>query len=210
VRGVIGEVRDTLYDLRTDVTDEQDLAADARDFLDRVQARSDLDIRLDAQASGRLPLLQERELWRVAQEAVTNVERHAHATKVAVTWRCDGERGVLIVADDGIGFPSGRAGRLDSYGIIGMRERAASIGAALDISSGWAWAPRSAARSATDADLSWTRTASPPAGPPVTSRSGARTTPTPRRHRPVTGRVPRPADGPRHGSPPDGEGAASR
>ena len=71
----------------------------------------------------------------MAQEAVTNVERHAHATKVAVTWRCDGERGVLIVADDGVGFPSGRVGRLDSYGIIGMRERAASIGAALDISS---------------------------------------------------------------------------
>jgi signal transduction histidine kinase len=135
VRGVIGEVRDTLYDLRTDVTDEQDLAQTLRDFLDRVQARSDLDIRLDAQTSGRLPLLQERELWRVAQEAVTNVERHAQASKVAVTWRCDGSRAVLIVADDGIGFPAGRAGRLDSYGIIGMRERAASIGAALDISS---------------------------------------------------------------------------
>ena len=135
VRGVIGEVRDTLYDLRTDVTDEQDMAQTLRDFLDRVQARSDLDIRLDAHARGRLPLLQERELWRVAQEAVTNVERHAKASKVAVTWRCDGERAVLIVADDGVGFPSGRAGRLDSYGIIGMRERAASIGAALDISS---------------------------------------------------------------------------
>ncbi len=135
VRGVIGEVRDTLYDLRTDVTDEQDLAQTLRDFLDRVQARSDLDIRLDAQTSGRLPLLQERELWRVAQEAVTNVERHAQASKVAVTWRCDGSRAVLIVADDGVGFPAGRAGRLDSYGIIGMRERAASIGAALDISS---------------------------------------------------------------------------
>ena len=42
---------------------------------------------------------------------------------------------MLIVADDGVGFPAGRAGRLDSYGILGMRERAASIGASLEISS---------------------------------------------------------------------------
>lgn len=135
VRGVIGEVRDTLYDLRTDVTDDKDLAHILGEFLDRVKARSNLDIRLDAQVNGRLPLLQEREVWRIAQEAVTNVERHAHASKVAVTWRCDGTRGVLIVADDGRGFPAGRSGRLDSYGIIGMRERAASVGAALEISS---------------------------------------------------------------------------
>jgi len=135
VRGVIGEVRDTLYDLRTDVTDDQDMGGVLREFLDRVEARSSVEIRLDAQSSGRLPLLQERELWRIAQEAVTNVERHARATKVAVTWRSDGARAVLIVADDGIGFPAGKVGRLDSYGIIGMRERAASIGAALDIVS---------------------------------------------------------------------------
>ncbi len=75
--------------------------------------------------------------WRLcaAKLVATIVVSSLCATKVAVTWRCDGERGVLIVADDGVGFPSGRVGRLDSYGIIGMRERAASIGAALDISS---------------------------------------------------------------------------
>ncbi|HPZ51230.1 MAG TPA: hypothetical protein PLA44_15360, partial [Propionibacteriaceae bacterium] len=89
--------------------------------------------RLDLRVTGRLPLLQERELWRIAQEAVTNVERHAKASKVVVTWQSDGARALLLVADDGIGFPSSRAGRLDSYGIVGMRERAASIGATLDI-----------------------------------------------------------------------------
>lgn len=40
---------------------------------------------------------------------------------------------MLLVVDDGIGFPGERAGRLDSYGIMGMRERAASIGALLDV-----------------------------------------------------------------------------
>lgn len=134
VRGVIGEVRDTLYDLRTDVTDAKDMPATLQEFLDRVGARSSLETRLDLRVTGRLPLLQERELWRIAQEAVTNVERHAKATKVVVTWQSDGARALLLVADNGIGFPSSKAGRLDSYGIVGMRERAASIGATLDIS----------------------------------------------------------------------------
>lgn len=133
VRSVIGEVRDTLYDLRTDVTDAQDMPATLRGFLDRVAARSNLVTRLDLQVTGRLPLLQEREVWRIAQEAVTNVERHARAAKVVVTWHCDGRRALLLVADDGVGFANERAGRLDSYGIVGMRERAASIGATLDV-----------------------------------------------------------------------------
>ena len=134
VRGVVGEVRDTLYDLRTDVTDSQDVGAILQGFLDRVRTRSDLEVKLVTSSTGRLPLLQERELWRIAQEAITNVERHARATKVTVTWRCDGRHALLLVVDDGIGFPDGRAGRLDSYGILGMRERAASIGASLDVS----------------------------------------------------------------------------
>jgi signal transduction histidine kinase len=134
VRSVIGEVRDTLYDLRTDVTDSKDMPATLQEFLDRVSSRSGLETRLDLRVTGRLPLLQERELWRIAQEAVTNVERHAKASKVVVTWQSDGGRGLLLVADNGIGFPSSRAGRLDSYGIVGMRERASSIGATLDIS----------------------------------------------------------------------------
>ncbi|MFZ6002388.1 MAG: GAF domain-containing sensor histidine kinase [Actinomycetota bacterium] len=135
VRGVIGEVRDTLYDLRTDVSEAQSLPTTLDAFLSRVRERSGLRVSLRSQETGRLPILQEREMWRVAQEAVTNVERHAQATQVSITWRCDGQSAVLEVADDGVGFPVTTAGRLDSYGILGMRERAASIGATLTIDS---------------------------------------------------------------------------
>lgn len=135
VRGVIREVRDTLYDLRTDVTDAQSLPYILEGFLDRVRERSGLQIGLRSQETGRLPILQEREMWRIAQEAVTNVERHAQASQLTLTWRCDGTRASLEVADDGVGFPSGHVSRLDSYGILGMRERAASIGATLDVQS---------------------------------------------------------------------------
>jgi signal transduction histidine kinase len=79
-------------------------------------------------------LLQERELWRIAKEAVVNAERHAKASTLTIQWRCDGKRAELEVADDGIGFDR-RRGREDSYGIVGMRERATTIGATLDIRS---------------------------------------------------------------------------
>lgn len=134
VRGVVAEVRDTLYDLRTDVSEEQDFSHTMETFLTRVRERSNLRTSVIAQVDGRLPLLPERELWRIAQEAVINVERHAKATSVSVTWRTDGRRALLEVIDDGIGFPTGKSGRLDSYGILGMRERAASIGATMEIS----------------------------------------------------------------------------
>jgi signal transduction histidine kinase len=135
LRAVIGEVRDTLYDLRTDVSEDKDVPAVIEEYTRRVAERSGLEITVECRERSRLPFLQERELWRIAQEALTNVERHAHARSATVRWRCDGSAAVLEVADDGIGFPVDSAGRLDSYGILGMRERASSIGAALDIHS---------------------------------------------------------------------------
>lgn len=135
VRGVIREVRDTLYDLRTDVSDSQDMADTIEAYAKRVAERSNLEIKLFADRGPRLPILQEREMWRIAQEALTNVERHAKARKVRIVWRCNGSSAALEVLDDGIGFPEGRSGRLDSYGIVGMRERASSIGATLELVS---------------------------------------------------------------------------
>ncbi len=136
VRGVLAEVRDTLCDLRTDVTDRSDLVQTLQAFLERVAERADFEVSFLHESLGRLPVLQERELWRIAQEAVTNVERHAGARHLRVSWDCDGRSGHLTVADDGRGFPPATAGRADSYGIQGMRERADAIGARLKIESG--------------------------------------------------------------------------
>jgi signal transduction histidine kinase len=135
VRGVIREVRDTLYDLRTDVSDTQAMADILEGYAARVTERSGIEIEVYCDRDARLPILQEREMWRIAQEAITNIERHAHASRVRVLWRCNGESAALDITDNGLGFPIGRAGRLDSYGILGMRERASSIGATLDITS---------------------------------------------------------------------------
>jgi len=135
VRGVLTEVRDTLCDLRTDVTDRCDLVETLQAFLERVGERADFEVSFLHESSGRLPVVQERELWRIAHEAITNVERHAGARHLRVRWECDGRTGRLTVADDGRGFAPARTAHADAYGIRGMRERADAIGARLEIES---------------------------------------------------------------------------
>ncbi len=84
MRGVIAEVRDTLYDLRTDVSDTQDFTATMQAFLDRVRDRSGLRTRVGGAGDGPAArCCSERELWRIAQEAVINIERHAKARRAS-------------------------------------------------------------------------------------------------------------------------------
>lgn len=135
VRGAVGEVRETLGDLRTDVTDKRGLIETLATHLDRVESRTGLEVNFTHQNGARLPLNQEREVWRIAQEAITNAERHASAHHLSVRWEYDGTTALLAVADDGGGFTLGDAGRPDSFGIRGMQERAEAIGATLDVDS---------------------------------------------------------------------------
>jgi signal transduction histidine kinase len=78
--------------------------------------------------------LQEREIWQIARESITNAERHAEASRLLVEWHCSVAGAELAIRDNGKGFKKG-AGRQDSYGLVGMRERAASMGALFDLKS---------------------------------------------------------------------------
>jgi signal transduction histidine kinase len=136
VRNLVEELRDALVDLRSDVSETQGVDNVLRSFLDRVNRRNRLAVTLTAEADARLPLSVEREFWRVAQEAVMNAERHAHASNVSVLWLCNADGALLEVADNGVGITAGKAAGASSYGLLGMRERADSVGAQLDITSG--------------------------------------------------------------------------
>jgi two-component system nitrate/nitrite sensor histidine kinase NarX len=103
-------------------------------FCERVRQRTSLQVDLHVKADRRLAILQERELWQIAREAITNVERHAQATVLEVDWRCTSRVAELTITDNGRGFTKG-TGRPDSYGLLGMRERSASVNAVLDIDS---------------------------------------------------------------------------
>jgi len=134
-RQILGEVRETLSDLRADVTEDHDLIETVEAYLERVRRRTELEIEFEHGGRSRLPLPVEREVWRIAQEAVTNVERHARASRVAVRWTC-GETGALLeITDDGAGMVLNGDAKPGSYGLVGMRERAEAIGGALEIDS---------------------------------------------------------------------------
>jgi two-component system sensor histidine kinase UhpB len=90
-------------------------------------------LRVERRLESGLPLSQEQELvvYRIAQEALTNVIRHADATKVQLHLERVDERVILVVRDDGRGLPP--EALRSSQGIRGMRERAMLIGAKLTI-----------------------------------------------------------------------------
>jgi two-component system sensor histidine kinase UhpB len=127
------EVRRIAQRLRPEALEELGLQAAMLALLDGVAAQARL--RTHHQIERDLPLNPEDELvvYRVAQEALTNVVRHAQARNVSLSLSADDGAVVLRIGDDGRGIAPEL---LDSsYGIRGMRERALLIGATLDVRS---------------------------------------------------------------------------
>lgn len=136
-QGAIAELRDTLVELRAAVGPGRPLGVVLGEVVDRFTKRSDVEVTVvvpDDRDVFLAPVV-ENELLRIAQEALTNVEKHAMATHAHVGWSVENGRGVLVVQDNGRGFNPAKGIRGNAYGLVGMRERAASVGAILEITS---------------------------------------------------------------------------
>ncbi|UUQ62897.1 transporter substrate-binding domain-containing protein [Pseudomonas fuscovaginae UPB0736] len=90
-----------------------------------VQVPENLPALSDAKATG---------LFRILQEALTNVMRHAQAHTVELTLVIDGSDLCLTISDDGVGFAA-QSGRPTSFGVVGMRERVLMLGGTLSLQS---------------------------------------------------------------------------
>jgi signal transduction histidine kinase len=135
VRGVVSELRETLYQLRAIVSEEEPLDAVAAGYVERFVTRTGIPVSFTSNSNGkRLPLRVEQELWRMLQEALTNVERHSQAHHATVSWQIVGNRAELEIRDDGRGFKVHQVAR-ERFGLVGMGERADGIGAHLTIDS---------------------------------------------------------------------------
>ena len=88
-----------------------------------------------APADGRLPAQIETTVYRVVQEALTNVVRHAQARRAGVILERRHDTVVAIIEDDGIGFDPEEAARRNRLGVLGMRERAEMTGGTLTVES---------------------------------------------------------------------------
>jgi PAS domain S-box-containing protein len=135
----IAEVRNLSLDLRPSHLDDLGLVPALRWYVERQAQRAGFHARLDANLDGRLSPDTETACFRVVQEALTNVMRHANAGEVAVTLgRRDGSI-ELTVRDDGAGFDVAaarrRAARGASLGLLGMQERVQLLGGTIDVQS---------------------------------------------------------------------------
>ncbi len=99
--------------------------------------RTQIDAGFDAVDPVVLPAPQQLAAYRTAQEALTNVARHAKCRRVRLTLRNEGEsHAVLEIRDDGLGFdPEAAGARTGSFGLRGLADRALSVGGRLDMAS---------------------------------------------------------------------------
>jgi PAS domain S-box-containing protein len=133
-RQSLKEMRLFLYELQPIDLERQGLVAVLNQRLAAVEGRADIKARLLADKHISLPLDRQVELYHIAQEALNNVLRHAHAVSVTVRLKQDRETVTLEIADDGCGFDT----RQEAQGGLGLRhmqERAARIGGKCRISS---------------------------------------------------------------------------
>jgi two-component system CheB/CheR fusion protein len=138
---IAGEVRGLAVQLRPSVLDDLGLALALSNYVEQWSARANVGV--DLHTSGldgeRLPLVVETTLYRLVQEALTNVLKHAQASEVSVIIERTADEVRLIVEDDGGGFSasaaSGEPGATPRLGLLGMQERVALLDGTLTVES---------------------------------------------------------------------------
>jgi signal transduction histidine kinase len=129
------EMRLLVFELRPPLLEEEGLATALQARLAAVEGRAGLTTEFSGDCEEPLPARVAEALYGIAKEALNNVLKHAKASRVAV--RLDATESVLTleITDNGSGFEAAKTDRSGGMGLRGMRERAASIGANLSISS---------------------------------------------------------------------------
>jgi two-component system sensor kinase len=134
VDSTVTSVRRLAHDLRPAMLDDLGLVPAIEHLLHEFSERTGIVVELDADANAvefREPLT--TSVYRMVQEALTNVARHAHATEVRVTIRADGDDLVVSACDNGIGIAPAKLQGGKSLGILGIKERARTLGGAAEI-----------------------------------------------------------------------------
>jgi signal transduction histidine kinase len=136
--GITG-LRRVMAELRPAVLDEQGLEMALHNQVRAFEATSGVACAISAHLHGRLEPDLETVLYRVTQETLNNVGKHAHASRVTVSLAAENGSVRLRINDDGVGFDPVAAARLLSeghFGLAGMRERVELAGGHLSIESG--------------------------------------------------------------------------
>ena len=135
--GVLENLHRLAVDLRPVTLDHLGLVAALEQYAKKMNSAEELAVQFKVVGfeGNRLPRDFETSLYRIVQEATTNVARHAQASNVGILLeKCEGKVKVFV-EDDGVGFSPDLAEREGRLGLVGMRERAEMLGGSLTIES---------------------------------------------------------------------------
>jgi signal transduction histidine kinase len=132
----ISNVRELSQLLHPTILDDFGLDAAIRWLSERFTQRTGIEVDYRSDFDLRLPVETETHLFRICQEALTNVARHSQATGVQIRLHDRNGRLELSISDNGRGLPDGAAAEQQGLGLVGMRARARSAGGALRFRTG--------------------------------------------------------------------------
>jgi signal transduction histidine kinase len=131
----VGGLRRMMSELRPPALDTRGLCAAVGDYATQFGARNGIGISIES-CDDRLDPALETTIYRVMQEALTNVAKHADASTVEVKITRDGDTVVLSVRDDGVGFsPSENVASIEHFGLHGMEQRVKIAGGVWHVES---------------------------------------------------------------------------
>jgi len=134
VRSTLQDVRQLAVDLRPTALDDFGLVAALERLTASFSESTRIAVDFEAHLPQRLTPELETALYRIVQEALTNIVKHARARRVSVVLARKPGSVTAVIEDDGIGFDVGSA-RADGLGLVGMRERVALLGGRLAVES---------------------------------------------------------------------------
>ena len=129
-----------VWQMRPSILDSHGLASALNSFIREWSRTNGIDAEFQCpDAEGRLSPEIETNLYRIIQEALNNVLKHASADRVSITMNYIGDEAVIVIEDDGSGFDTEsediHTTESSGFGLVGMRERAALVGGRLEIES---------------------------------------------------------------------------
>lgn len=133
IDGIVDLVRRIAADLRPSILDDLGITAALEQQLRRLRESTGITTRLTVSVEPELDMLTGVTLYRITQEALANVVRHAQATAVEVSLAMNGGTAVLTIRDNGRGMP--HSTNPQSLGLLGIRERAQLLGGSVVIDS---------------------------------------------------------------------------
>jgi len=136
IKNSIKTARNIMNDLRPELLEMHGLVGAAKEYLREFEERHRISCEFEDDIYDvKMTPQQSLALFRILQEAMNNIVKHAKATLVRVQLQSSGNKIILQITDNGAGFDKNNSGRQDSYGMIGMKERVILLEGELDITS---------------------------------------------------------------------------